>query len=73
MAEPDRAEVEIRDLAALESRFGPVGEASLRKEVSRLHPVYRRRIEAAPFAALATSGPGGPDASPRGDPARPAS
>jgi PPOX class probable FMN-dependent enzyme len=53
-------------LAAL---FGPVGEASSRKEVDRLHPAYRRWIEASPFAALATSGPGGLDVSPRGDPA----
>lgn len=73
MPGPDPADVEIRDVAALESRFGPVGEALLRKKVSRLHPVYRRWIEAAPFAVLATSGPGGLDASPCGDPARPSS
>lgn len=60
---------EVRDLAALERLFGPVGEAALRKEVPRLHPVYRRWIEASPFAVLATNGPGGLDASPRGDPA----
>lgn len=53
----------------LQELFGPVGEASLRKEVPFLHPVYRRWIEAAPFAVLATSGPRGLDASPRGDPA----
>jgi PPOX class probable FMN-dependent enzyme len=53
-------------LAAL---FGPVGEASLRKEVTRIPPVYRQWIEASPFAVLATSGPDGLDASPRGDPA----
>lgn len=72
--QPDRsgliaADDEVRDLAALERLFGPVGEASLRKEVRRLHPVYRRWIEASPFAVLATSGPDGLDASPRGDPA----
>ena len=59
----------VRDLAALEALFGPVGEASIRKEVASLHPVYRRWLEAAPFAVLATSGPAGLDASPRGDPA----
>ncbi|MES2973909.1 MAG: pyridoxamine 5'-phosphate oxidase family protein [Pseudomonadota bacterium] len=59
----------ISDLTALEALFGGVGEASTRKEVSRLHPVYRRWIEASPFAVLATSGAGGLDASPRGDPA----
>jgi len=51
-------------LAAL---FGPVGEASLRKEVPYLHPHYRALIQASPFVVLATSGPGGMDASPRGD------
>jgi PPOX class probable FMN-dependent enzyme len=58
----------IHDLASLQSLFGPVGEASVRKEVSRLHPVYQRWIEASPFAVLATVGPDGLDASPRGDP-----
>ena len=58
----------ITDLASLQSLFGTVGEASLRKEVDRLHPVYQRWIEASPFAVLATVGPEGLDASPRGDP-----
>ncbi|MEF7614302.1 pyridoxamine 5'-phosphate oxidase family protein [Aquincola sp. MAHUQ-54] len=59
----------IRDLAALEALFGTPSEAALRKEASHLHPVYRQWIEASPFAVLATIGPGGLDASPRGDPA----
>jgi hypothetical protein len=54
------------ELAAL---FGPVGEASTRKEVPFIHPVYRAMIEASPFAVLATAGATGLDASPRGDPA----
>ena len=58
----------IADLASLQALFGAVGEASLRKETSRLHPVYRRWIEASPFAVLATVGLDGLDASPRGDP-----
>jgi uncharacterized protein len=58
----------IHDLASLQALFGPVGDASVRKEVSRLHPVYQRWIEASPFAVLATVGPDGLDASPRGDP-----
>lgn len=58
----------IADLASLQALFGAVGEASLRKETSRLHPVYQRWIEASPFAVLATVGPDGLDASPRGDP-----
>jgi PPOX class probable FMN-dependent enzyme len=52
-------------LAAL---FGEVAEASIRKEVPYVHPRYREMIEASPFALLATSGPGGLDVSPRGDP-----
>lgn len=49
--------------------FGPVAEASVRKEVGFIHPVYRRWIEASPFAVVATVGPGGLAVSPRGDPA----
>ncbi len=46
-----------------------MGDASIRKEVPVLHPVYQRWIAQSPFAVLATSGPGGLDVSPRGDPA----
>ncbi|MDB5358980.1 MAG: flavin-nucleotide-binding protein [Rhodospirillales bacterium] len=53
-----------KDLLAL---YGEPGEASIVKEVDHVHPVYRPFIEAAPFCVLATSGPGGLDASPRGD------
>lgn len=59
----------IRTPEELQALFGPVGEASVRKEVDFLHPTYRRWIEASPFAVVATSGPGGLDVSPRGDPA----
>ncbi|CAB3742181.1 pyridoxamine 5'-phosphate oxidase family protein [Achromobacter kerstersii] len=59
----------ITDAAALQALYGAPGEASLKKEVDHVHPHYRAFIEAAPFAVLATSGPGGLDASPRGDPA----
>lgn len=59
----------IQTLSQLQGLFGPVSEASLRKETATIHPVYRRWIEAAPFAVLATAGAEGLDASPRGDPA----
>jgi PPOX class probable FMN-dependent enzyme len=59
----------IRTDAELQALFGPVGDASLRKEVDHLHPVYRRWIEASPFAVVATVGPAGLAVSPRGDPA----
>lgn len=57
----------LTDIAALEAIYGLPRAASLTKEVDRLLPVYRTFIEAAPFCALATSGPEGLDVSPRGD------
>ena len=59
----------VTDPAALQALYGKPGEASLKKEVDHVHPHYRAFIEAAPFAMLATCGPDGLDASPRGDPA----
>jgi PPOX class probable FMN-dependent enzyme len=57
----------ISTVSDLEALFGSVAEASLRKEISYLHPVYQTMIAASPFAVLSTVGPGGLDASPRGD------
>jgi PPOX class probable FMN-dependent enzyme len=59
----------IQTEAELLALFGSVAEASLRKEVDHLHPIYRRWIEASPFAVVATLSASGLDASPRGDPA----
>jgi PPOX class probable FMN-dependent enzyme len=53
-------------LAAL---YGQPSEASLVKESAVLNAAYRALLEASPFVVLATTGPGGLDASPRGDPA----
>ena len=58
----------IETIDQLEALFGQAGEASLKKEVPYLHPSYQALIAASPFAVLATTGPGGLDASPRGDP-----
>lgn len=66
---PPEAPDTIRSEQDLERLFGPVAAPSLRKEVPFLHPMYQRWIAASPFVVLATSGPGGLDASPRGDPA----
>ncbi len=60
---------QISDLAALEGIYGQPLAASVHKEITYIHPHYQAFIEAAPFAVLATSGPDGLDASPRGDPA----
>jgi PPOX class probable FMN-dependent enzyme len=57
----------ITSEADLLAHYGEVGEASIVKEVDHVHPIYRPFIEAAPFCVLATAGPGGLDASPRGD------
>lgn len=58
----------IQNLDQLTALFGDVGEASIKKEISYLHPHYQSLINASPFALLATSGPAGLDVSPRGDP-----
>jgi uncharacterized protein len=57
----------ITSIAELEALYGQPVEAATVKEVDWLTPHYRAYIEAAPFAALATSGPEGLDCSPRGD------
>ena len=57
----------ISSIEQLEHLAGPVGEASIKKEVPFVHPHYRALIEASPFALLATSGADGLDVSPRGD------
>jgi PPOX class probable FMN-dependent enzyme len=57
----------VRDVAALEALYGDVNEASALKEITYLHPHYAAFIAASPFAVLATAGPDGLDASPRGD------
>ena len=64
---PERPHV-VETQAELEALLGPVGEASLRKESPTLHPHYQAMVQASPFAVLSTVGPGGLDASPRGDP-----
>ncbi|MBV8614362.1 MAG: pyridoxamine 5'-phosphate oxidase family protein [Acetobacteraceae bacterium] len=59
----------ITDEAGLDALYGAPSEPALRKEVDHIHPHYRAFIDASPFVAVATSGPGGLDVSPRGDPA----
>ena len=57
----------ITDVATLERLYGKPAGAAVAKEIDYLHPHYQRMIAASPFAVLATNGPGGLDASPRGD------
>ena len=62
-------ERQITTLEELEAIYGtPVGPA-VAKEIDHISEHYRTFIEKAPFVVIATSGPGGLDSSPRGDPA----
>ena len=57
----------VTTAAQLDELFeAPMGNA-LTKEIDHVNATYRALIEAAPFFALATSGPDGMDCSPRGD------
>lgn len=57
----------IETVEALEALYGIPNLASTAKVADRITPEYRRLIEASPFLILATAGPEGLDASPRGD------
>jgi hypothetical protein len=59
----------VRTLEELEALYGAVEGRSLDKEIAYIHPNYAAFIRAAPLCVLATAGPEGLDASPRGDPA----
>src|ERR1700723_2043907 len=59
----------ITDEATLATLYGESSPAALTKEIDYLHPHYRAMIAASTFVVIATSGPGGLDVSPRGDPA----
>lgn len=59
----------IADVAALERLYGLPSGPAVEKELDYIHPHYRTLIAASPFVVLATCGPEGLDASPRGDPA----
>jgi PPOX class probable FMN-dependent enzyme len=66
MAATDHDVTTLDQLAAI---YEAPTEVSQIKEIDHVGPHYRAFIEAAPFFALATSGPEGLDCSPRGDPA----
>lgn len=57
----------ITSMTALEALYGEPPAASLLKELPVINAEYRAMIEASPFCVLATAGPEGLDASPRGD------
>ena len=58
----------IRTLADLEALYDAPVPTSITKEIDHLTELHCAYIEASPFVVVATSGPGGVDCSPRGDP-----
>jgi PPOX class probable FMN-dependent enzyme len=59
----------IRTLDELTALYDEPVPSSLVKEIDHLTPLHRAYIDASPFVLVASSGPGGLDCSPRGDPA----
>ena len=59
----------IRTLDELDALYGEPVATSVTKEIDHLTPLHARYVEASPFVVIASSGPGGLDCSPRGDPA----
>ena len=57
----------VKTVEHLESLYGEKMPAAVVKEIDHINGAYRRLIEAAPFVAVATSGPEGLDCSPKGD------
>src|SRR5262249_52860902 len=57
----------ITTMEQLQSLYGEKMGASIIKEIDHINHNYRKLIEAAPFVAVATSGPEGLDCSPKGD------
>src|SRR4249920_1318699 len=58
----------IRTVAELEALYDAPVPTSITKEIDHLTELHRAYVEASPFVLVATSGPGGVDCSPRGDP-----
>jgi len=63
------SEHHLDSIEALEAHYGAANPRSILKEIDYIRKEYAAFIENAPFVIVATSGPGGLDCSPRGDPA----
>jgi uncharacterized protein len=57
----------ITSIEQWQSLYGEKLPTSVIKEIDHINDGYRKLIEAAPFVAIATSGPEGLDCSPKGD------
>lgn len=64
-----RSDQYVTTVEELDALYGAVAQPAIIKEVDHIHPIYRPFIEASPLAILATAGPGGLNATARGDPA----
>jgi uncharacterized protein len=58
----------VTSIEQLEAIYGAPAGGAVAKELNYVSAHYRAFIEAAPFCAMATSGPDGLDCTPRGDP-----
>jgi PPOX class probable FMN-dependent enzyme len=65
--EQQAADHRVTTMDTLEALYDAPYGPSIVKEIDHVNTPYRKFIEAAPFFALATSGPDGLDCSPRGD------
>ena len=59
---------QLTSIEQLEAVYGRAVPAAMTKEIDHISIHYAQFINKAPFVVLATSGPGGLDCSPRGDP-----
>lgn len=57
----------VTSIEQLEQLYARPSANAVGKETPRINPAYRALLEAAPFVAVASVGPGGMDCSPRGD------
>jgi PPOX class probable FMN-dependent enzyme len=57
----------VTTMERLEALYGEKNPNAVLKEIDHINAGYRTLIEAAPFVAVATSGPEGLDCSPKGD------
>jgi hypothetical protein len=58
----------VRTIDELEALYGEPVSTSVTKEVDRLTPLHEEYVRASSFVVVASSGPGGLDCSPRGEP-----
>ncbi|MBT7571363.1 MAG: pyridoxamine 5'-phosphate oxidase family protein [Rhodospirillaceae bacterium] len=63
------ADSRITSLERLDALYGEPSKRALIKEIDHISAEYQVFVEKSPFVILASSGPGGLDCSPRGDPA----